>query len=315
MENNIKDVYFNPSEVGAYASLYSFLKNNKIKSRSDIEKDLLKLKTYTLFKPVRKSFPTRRYLVQGYKDIWNIDLLDMQRFHRKNKGLKYVLVCVEALSKQAYARGIKNKKARTVLEAFKEIVDEAGYLPRLVHGDRGNEFQGPFKKYLEENGAKLYHTFTDKGAILAERFNFILRRRLYAIMSHNNNSIWHTYLSDVLNSYNSTPNSRYNLPPNQVNEENQNLVWKRLYKGYVKQKQNQKPPKLSIGSTVRIARTKLTFEKGSTYNYSLETFKVIKIENTYPWTYRLADEQGNELAGGFYSEQLLEVHPDSLNDD
>ncbi|ODM88244.1 putative uncharacterized transposon-derived protein F54H12.3 [Orchesella cincta] len=313
--DKIKEVYFNPSEVGSYASLYSFLQNNKIRSIKDLEHEMTKLKTYTLFKPARKNFKRRRDLVQGYGELWNIDLLDMQKFFRFNKGLKYILVVVEGLSKKAYCRGIKNKRADSVKVAFEEIVKEAGYAPRLIHADRGNEWGGTFRRYLEQVGSKLYHSYTDKGAVLAERMNRIIRSRLYAIMFHNKDKIWYTHLQPVISSYNSTKNSRYRLSPNEVNKDNQFSVWKRIYKDYVRDKTNQKPSRLQVNDIVKISREKLLFEKGATHSFSLENFKIIKVEPTVPWTYRLADVNGEELAGGFLYEQLQKVEPESLQDD
>jgi len=81
-------VYFNLNEVGSYSSLSGFLKNNKIKNLQNVDKELRKLETYVLFQPVRKRFPTIKYLVYKYGHIWNIDLLDVSKFYRKKLGLK-----------------------------------------------------------------------------------------------------------------------------------------------------------------------------------------------------------------------------------
>jgi len=311
----LKKTYFDPAEIGSYASLHSFLKNNKITSIKNIEQEMSKLKTYTVFKPARKNYPRRRYLVQGYGELWNIDLLDMQKLSRWNLGQKYILCVVEGLSKKAYARGVKNKKATTVTEAFKDIVSEAGYAPKLIHADRGNEWGGSFRKYLDTLGSKLYHSFTDKGAILAERMNRIIRSRLSALMFHNKNKVWTKHLQSIIASYNNTPSSRYKLAPNDVNAGNQDLVWKRLYKDYVREKKNQKPPKFQVGDTVKISKERVLFEKGTDRSFSLENFKITKIENTVPWTYRLADLNNESLAGGFLTEQLQKVDQQSLQDD
>jgi len=312
----VKDTYFDSNEIGSYASLYSFLKNNNVNSVKDLEDQLLKLKTYAVFKPVRKTFERRRYLVQGFKELWNIDLLDMQKYFRKNKSFKYILVIIEALSKKAYCRPLKNKTASVVLASFQDIIKEAGYFPKLLHSDRGSEFKGVFKKYLDQNGVKLYHSFTKNKAILAERFCRTLRSRLNAIMSHNKNKVWHLYLDSVIKSYNNTPHSRHKLSPNSVTEDNQFLVWRRLYKGYPEQKRKQLPSKLQPNDIVKIANNKLIFEKKSaTQNYTTENFRISRVEDTVPWTYKLVDEGGNELSGGFLKEQLLKVNPGSDQDD
>ncbi|ODM88779.1 putative uncharacterized transposon-derived protein F54H12.3 [Orchesella cincta] len=313
MSSEVKNVYFDPSEVGSYASLYSALKNNKLKSVTDLEGELLKLKTYTLFKPVRKSYPTRKYMVHSYKDIWNLDLLDMSKFSRSNKGYKYIVVCIEGLSKKAMAVPIKNKRAPTVMKAFEEIIRKEQYTPKLLHTDRGLEFEGSFRKYAESLGIKIYNTYTPRKAILVERFNKTLRQRLYAIMFHFRSKVWHIHFKSVIDSYNDTPLSRYKLSPNQINETNQFEVLKILYKDVAKAKMKQKRAKFQVDNLVRISRDKLLFEKSATYNWTEEVFKIAKIQDTVPWTYRLVDENGEQIAGSFYEEQLLRVHPESYS--
>ncbi|ODM93708.1 hypothetical protein Ocin01_12974 [Orchesella cincta] len=100
-----------------------------------------------------------------------------------------------------------------------------------------------------------------------------------------------------------------------VNSENEDIVFANLYKGYAEAKKNQKPPKFATGNIVKISRQKLIFEKEASNTWSKESFKILKILDTYPWTYKLVDKNGNEIPGGFYQEQLQKVHEDSIYDD
>jgi len=311
----IKDVYFNPQEVGSFASLNSVKKNDKLANIADLEEELLKLKTYTLFKPARKTYITRKYIVHKYGDIWNLDLMDMSKYSRSNKNLKFIAVCVEGLSKKVMAIPIKNKRATTVMEAFKEMIAEAGYSPKLLHVDRGLEFEGSFRKYAESLGIKLYHTFTKQKAVLSERHIKDLRQKLYAIMHYTRSKIWHTHLKSVIDSHNATPSSRYKLAPNDINETNQFEILKKVYKEAAIAKKKQKPPKFQVGQLVRISRDKLLFEKSATYHYTLEVFTISKVEETVPWTYRLVDANNESISGSFLEQQLLRVQPESIEDD
>ncbi|ODM92330.1 putative uncharacterized transposon-derived protein F54H12.3 [Orchesella cincta] len=188
---------------------------------SQLEEELLKLRTYTLFKPIRKNFPRRRYLVRNFRDIWNIDLLQMDKFSRQNK---------EALSNYAMARPIKRKTAANVLEAFKDIVKIEGYAPKLIHADRGLEFSGVFNNHLKSIGTHLYHTFTDKKAVIVESFNRVLRKKLFAIMEHNRNHVWFPFLQPTIKAHNETENSRHKMRPSDKTKQESQIQYVKYLK-------------------------------------------------------------------------------------
>ncbi|ODM91263.1 hypothetical protein Ocin01_15418 [Orchesella cincta] len=161
----------------------------------------------------------------------------------------------------------------------------------------------------------MYHTYTKRKAILVERYNKVLRARLYAIMFHTHSKVWYSHLKSVLESYNATPSSRYKIAPNDINKDNQFEILKEVYKEMAAAKKSQKPSKLQPGMSVRVSREKFLFEKAATYNWTTEIFTISKVEETVPWTYRLVDLKGEEILGSFYKEQLLRVHPASQQDD
>ncbi|XP_065665405.1 uncharacterized protein LOC136086839 [Hydra vulgaris] len=60
----------------------------------------------------------------------------------------------------------------------------------------------------------------------------------------------------------------------------------------------------SIGDRVRITKKKTTFEKGYTPRWTEEVFTVSKIQFTDPPTYKLTDDNGEEIQGTFYEQEL-----------
>ena len=50
--------------------------------------------------------------------------------------------------------------------------------------------------------------------------------------------------------------------------------------------------------------TKSIIAKGHTPNWSEEIFVISKIKITVPWTYRISDINGEEIAGRFYEKEL-----------
>ena len=54
---------------------------------------------YTLHKPGRKHFRRNRVIVFGRDSQWQADLVDLQSLSQRNRGYKYLLTCIDVLSK------------------------------------------------------------------------------------------------------------------------------------------------------------------------------------------------------------------------
>ena len=63
-------------------------------------------------------------------------------------------------------------------------------------------------------------------------------------------------------------------------------------------------PKFKVGDKVRITRKKGIFEKGYTTRWTEEVFTVSKIQHTDPITYKIVDENNEEIQGTFYEQEL-----------
>ncbi|XP_011872895.1 PREDICTED: uncharacterized protein LOC105564812 [Vollenhovia emeryi] len=64
------------------------------------------------------------------------------------------------------------------------------------------------------------------------------------------------------------------------------------------------PARFRLGDPVRVSKFKTVFEKGYTPNWSMEVFKIGKVQKTNPVTYILEDSCGKPIAGGFYEHEL-----------
>ena len=71
-----------------------------------------------------------------------------------------------------------------------------------------------------------------------------------------------------------------------------------------KKELNDKDPKFKVGDHVRISKHKDIFAKGYTPNWSEEVSVIIKIKNTFPWTYVINDLNGEEITVTFYEKEL-----------
>ena len=86
-----------------------------------------------LHKPVIKKFKKRKVYVRFKDNIWAADLAEMESLSSKNKNAKYLLCVIDVFTKYAWVQPLKDKKGKTVLNAFIEIVKES-IVNQINHG-------------------------------------------------------------------------------------------------------------------------------------------------------------------------------------
>ena len=145
------------------------------KAQRILEQDL----AYTLHKPRRRRFPTLPVIVGGLDDQWLTDLVEVQAFAKCNRGVRYLMTVVDALSKYAWVQPLKAKTGVAVVKAFDKILRQ-GRRPNRLQTDRGKEFYNrTFKQWIQKHGINHFSTDGDAKAVLVERFNRTLKERLY----------------------------------------------------------------------------------------------------------------------------------------
>jgi len=64
------------------------------------------------------------------------------------------------------------------------------------------------------------------------------------------------------------------------------------------------PVKFKVGDLVRVSKYKTVFEKGYMQNWTLEEFKIVKIQRTNLVTYLLEAYRRKTIVGTFYEYEL-----------
>ena len=153
MSNKLEQLYTNPSNPGAYSGFNAFkrlLKEKKIKINDDkIKRFLQKKESYSLHRPRRDNFPTKKVIVGGIRDTFQIDLVDMQKLADENNGYRYILTCIDVFKKKGYAVPLKNKNQKSTTEAFARIIKIDK--PKRVQADKGNIDYLFIIKYIKLN--------------------------------------------------------------------------------------------------------------------------------------------------------------------
>lgn len=265
-----------------------------------------------LHKNVRKNFPRRRFIQKGLDDTWQIDLIDMQKYSKYNSGFKYILTCIDTFSKYAWVQAIKSKSAENVTQAMLHLLNGDNLKqrrPKNIQSDDGREFfNEKFRLLLKKYNINHYSTYSVKKASIVERFIRTIKSWLWQKFTYNGSYKWvgHT-LSDLMNRYNNKVHTTIKVAPVTVNQTNTNALLSNVY-NFIKVRPHAK---YVCGDYVRISKYKSVFSKGFTGNWSSEIFQVLKVNNTYPITYQLQDEEKKPILGGFYEQELQKVkYPD-----
>ena len=304
-ELDLNELYFDPEFPGAFGGVNKFYlevkKNYPNVTRKDIKDFLSEQDAYTLHKDVRKPHSYRRVIVKGIGELYQIDLLDVQKYSLENDGFRYLCFVIDTFSKFLWVFELKNKTGLALKKALQMFLILNP--PKLLHADKGTEFFNKhFKRMLEAFGIKLYHTFSDTKASIVERVQRTIRGKLERIFTKNSNHRWRDVVQQVVKNYNNSYHRSIEMKPALVKYKHTPKILQALYP---KRKVNRaifKP-----GDTVRILMERRRFQKGYEQSWSRELFIVDKRERTKPITYIIKDNQGEKIIGTFYSAELQKV--------
>lgn len=255
-------------------------------------------------KNARINYPRRRVVIKDIDDLWQADLIDMQKISKCNNGYKYILTVIDCFTKFAWALGLKQKNKEHVCKAFKKIL-QSGRTPKNLQTDFGKEFyNNQFKNIVEKYNINHYSTYSTKKASIVERFIRTLKGKLYKQFYINGKYKWN---NGVLNlkvyEYNNTVHRTVGQPPATISHDNKAIVMQR----YMKKTHSKKiytGKKFHVGDHVRISKYKACFDKGYTPNWSTEIFKIYKVQETNPTTYLIEDCNCRPILGAFYYQEL-----------
>jgi hypothetical protein len=266
-----------------------------------------------LHAPVKRKFQRRRVISYGVDDVWSCDLVEMQEWSKQNKGYRYMLNVVDVFSKFAWSVKLLDKKGKTVLEAFEQIVDSSGRKPKHIWVDEGKEFYNKdMDAWIKENNITRYSTHGEHKSAVVERFNRTLKTMMWKRFTAENTRNWIDMLDKLIFKYNNTKHSTIKMTPTDARGASGGERSDSRTGGAANGKLMYNPlpysappkPKFSVGDQVRISRIKGIFEKGYLPNWSEALYTIHDVKATSPITYILKDMKGEIVEGGFYTEEL-----------
>ena len=311
-------LFYNSTKYGAifsssdvlYKTVKKYFPKLKIKKR-DVENYLLKQSSYTRNRQTRSRFKTQKVIVGGINELHQADLIDLQNYQKDNDGVRFLLLVIDTFTKKIWIKPLQNKKAQSVLVAFKKFYPRYSSFPNTLTTDKGSEFQNRLvRNFFETNDVNYYTSEGNTKAQFAERAIRSFKHILFQYLSLNQTDEYINVLNRLVQDYNNTIKSNTGLSPNQVNERNAKYVFVKNNQGDVPDIINKflKPPKqktiLNIGDYVRIKRTVGPFAKRYNDTFSTELFKITNIIKSNPLRFKLKDLKDEPIRGIFYENEL-----------
>ena len=156
-----------------------------------------------LHKPITRNFRKRTVISYGIDKIWAADLVEMQKYSKWNKGIKYLLMVIDVFSKYGWIVTLKDKKTESVSLAFDTIFKKSKRKPQKLWTDKGSEFISKhFKDFLKRHNITLYHTQNEEKSSVVERWNRTMKNKMWKIFSANNNTVYWDKLDKIVDDYN-----------------------------------------------------------------------------------------------------------------
>lgn len=314
MEKRLKAIYTDPKNQAAFtgpSNLYKAARAVGLKvTLSKVKEFLSTLDVYTLHKQINRKFKRNVIYASSIDTQWSSDLLDFQKYSDENKGYRYVLVCIDVLSRYLWARGLKNKKPEAVVEALQDIFKQ-GRLPKRIRTDRGQEYMGKITQAFFKK-SHIVHMLanSENKSSLSERVGQTLQGRMYRYFTHSESHAYIDKLQDFVNGYNNSVHRMLRMKPADVNKDTAETAFFNLYAlPLIKQQPAKKRQHtLSVGQPVRVTVLKDKFERSYGLKWSGEFFKIAQIIRQSPKVlYELIDYLGEKVKGYFYRAELQPI--------
>ncbi|KAK3927010.1 Putative uncharacterized transposon-derived protein, partial [Frankliniella fusca] len=224
-------------------------------------------------------------------ESWQTDVTDFQSLKNDNDGFSYILCVIDVFSKFAWAVPIKDNSAPSIIKGFQLIFKNTHRRPTRMFSDKGKEYiNKTFQKFLKENNITYIHTHNPD--IKCSR---TIKPKLFKRFTHTEQYRYvDGLLDDIMDAYNHTYHRAIKMRPEDVTPDRVLEVYNNLYHG---RNNSIKKPKYKVRDYVRISREKQVFEKGYTWNWTEEIFKIFQVIPHAVPVYRLEDLDKDPIEG------------------
>ena len=302
-------VYESPDHPASFSGLDKLYRIAKKEfpsiTRNEIKQWAENNLSYSLHKPSRRNCKHNKIYAPEIDSLWEADLAFVQDVAKENDGVNYLLVVIDVFSKFLWVRPMKNKNARSLVQAFDSILSEKRK-PEKLRTDKGTAFiSESFQQYLKKQGIQFYTAMNEPKAAVVERVNRTLKSKLYRYFTGVNSLRYIDVLQDIVDSYNNTYHRSIGRAPATVSLLNVGQVRRKLY-GKI-ERSKPKRFKFKVGDHVRLSLRKRLFKKGYKMNWTEEIFQIVNRLPRTPVVYEVRDLLERPIEGVFYEKELQKV--------
>jgi transposase InsO family protein len=278
--NEIIERYYIKYKYPNLNRLYEKLQDDDISVTKKQVKEFLDTQTSKQITQQKKVFKSAGGHIVAFEknEMWQIDQFFLPKYHKQNKGYKYIFCAIDVFTRKAYCIALKHKDNEDVIEAIQSLFDKKE-IPQKIMSDSDSVFTSNDFDILMGKYNIIHETvpINDHESLgIVDRFARTLKQRLTDIFLGNDDTNWIDYLDEVVDDYNNSKNRGIlKLKPNKVNNpENIPLI---VHLNHLKSLKNNTVTDLKIGDSVRIY-TKGLFDKGTDPQYSNEVYTVKHIK-------------------------------------
>ena len=332
MDEYVRDLYTNLNNDTAYTSIDNIYKRIKSDGRYNVSRrkvrDILEgIDIYTRHVPYRKgkfrhvfapkpgfSFAADVvYMTEYEKDLTlnktskNGKKTKGVKNRKYNKGFKYFLLLIDMFKKKVYVNPLKTTTSKEVGDSLIKLLKNEPNA-RQLSVDGGVEFRGNVPARLKRKKIKIWRTHNDKKSMIAERAILTIKRRLAKHLEHSNSFHWLGELNTVVDNYNNTYHRTIGMTPNEVNENNQFRIYRRMQKSRLKNAAHEKKFKFKLNNNVRLATWQYYYRKAYDGNFNPQLLTICgkrRVERIN--LYMVKNEQNKLIPGEYYEFELTRV--------
>ena len=161
-----------------------------------------------------------------------MDLVDIKKYKKENKGYYWILTGIEILSRFAFAIPVYRKDKENMTKAVERMLTKFKLrfekYPKLIQFDEGKEFDNVGVKNLLRIAydVKYFSTYSKRKAAIVERFNWSLKTMMLKYFDAKNTHQWLDILDDLVKNYNNTKHKSIEMKPADVDESFWSTRWK-----------------------------------------------------------------------------------------
>ena len=144
-KEHLENIYYDLKSPISYAGptkLYKYLKKEgryKVGLHA-IRRWLQDNDAYSLQRPLRHKFKTRRVIAQGIDALWDVDLADVSNLAKINDGIRCLLVAIDVFSRYLWVETLENKSHQSIIKGLQNIF-KMGRIPKEIRTDKGSEWK------------------------------------------------------------------------------------------------------------------------------------------------------------------------------